>query len=110
MATKEIINIGFTLTLIAFGIPLFAKDRAVADNACPYETYLRVDNRCLNISEPGLGSMTAQLNADSVKKVNRELAEVSKELDDLSAELDKFCVEQSETSESSEILQDVCQD
>ena len=110
MATKEIINTGFTLTLIAFGLPLFAKDRAIANNPCLYETYLRVDNRCLGISEPGSGSITAQLNADSVKKVNRELAEVSKELDDLSEELDNFCVEQRETSERSEILQDVCQD
>ena len=91
------------------GIPLFAKDRAVADNTCPYETYLRVDNRCLGISEPGLDTITAQLDADSVKKVNRQLAEVSKELDDLSEELDEFCVKQPEISEGAEILQDICQ-
>lgn len=110
MATKEIINIGFTLTLIALGIPLFAKDRAIANNACPYETYLRVDNKCLGISESGLGTVTAQLNTSSIEQVSRELAEVSQELDDLSEELDEFCVEQPQTSAQAKILQDVCQD
>ena len=108
MATKEIINIAFTLPLIAFCLPLFAEDRVKAENGCPFETYLRVDDKCLDVSEPGLDSITAQLNSDSVREVSREIKQVSKELKDLSEELDEFCIEPKTPTEA-EISEDVCQ-
>lgn len=109
MATKEIINIVFTLPLIAFCLPLFAEDRVKAENSCPFETYLRVDNKCLDISEPGLESITAKLDPHSVREVSREIKQVSKELEDLSEELKEVCVEQPKIAAEAEILEDVCQ-
>ena len=109
MATKEIINNIITLPLIALCLPLFVEDRITVENGCPYETYLRVDNKCLDISEPGLNYLTAKLDPNSVKEVDREIEDVSKELKELSAELEEFCVEKLETSTQIRIIRDVCQ-
>lgn len=110
MATKEIINNIITLPLIALCLPLFVEDRITAEHSCPYETYLRVDNKCLDISERGLNDLTAKLDTNSIKEVDREIEDVSKELEELSAELKEFCVKQQpETSTQKEIIQDVCQ-
>ena len=109
MATKEIINIVFTLPLIAFCLSLFAEDRAKAENGCPFETYLRVDDKCLDISEPGLESITAKLDPNSVREVSHEIKQVSKELEDLGEELEEVCIERSQTAAEAKILEDVCQ-
>ena len=112
MATKEIkeiSNIVCTLPLIAFCLPLFGDDRVKAVSNCPFETYLRVDNKCLDISEPGLESITAELNPNSVREVSREIKQVSKELKDLSEELEEVCVERPKTIAEAKTLEDVCQ-
>jgi predicted transcriptional regulator len=110
MATKEIISNIITLPLIALCLPLFVEDRLTAEHGCPYETYLRVDNKCLDISEQGLNDLIAKLDTNSIEKVDREIEDVSKELEELSAELKEFCVKQQpETSTQKEIIQDVCQ-
>lgn len=50
MATKEIIDrIKLTLPLIALCLPLFVEEQITAKNGCPYETYLRIDEKCLDI-------------------------------------------------------------
>lgn len=110
MATKERINnIKITLPLIALCLPLFVKYQVTAENGCPYETYIRVDGKCLDISQQGLDNITAELDSSLVAEVNKEVKQVNKELKELSQELEEFCVEQPETSTQIEILKNVCQ-
>lgn len=111
MTTKEKRkNIGTTLPLIALCIPLFANYSAAMENSCPYETYLRVDDKCLDISQEGLNDITQELDSSSVKEVNKEVAELSEELEELSEELEELCLEeQPETNAQIEIIEDVCQ-
>jgi len=111
MATKEKINqIKITLPLIAVCLPLFANHYAKAENSCPYETYIRVEGKCVDISEEGLNDIAEELEVDAVKEVNKEIEEVSQELEELSEELEEFCLtEQPETSTHVEIMEDVCQ-
>lgn len=111
MATKERVNqIKITLPLIALCLPLFANHYARAENGCPYETYIHVEGKCVDISEEGLNDMTEKFEDSEVKEVSKEIEEVSQELEELSEELDEFCVEQQpETSTQVEIVEDVCQ-
>lgn len=111
MATKERINqIKITLPLIAVCLPLFANHYAKAENSCPYETYLRVEGKCVDISEEGLNDIAEELEVDAVKEVSQEIAEVSQELEELREELSDFCsLEQPETSAQVGIMEDVCQ-
>ncbi len=103
-------QIKITLPLIALCLPLFAKHYVTAENGCPYETYLRVDNKCVDISQEGLYKITKKLDENSVKEVTQEIEEVGQELQDLSEELNEFCVtEQPETPAQIEIMDDVCQ-
>lgn len=109
--TKEKINqIGITLPLIALSLPLFANHYAKADNSCPYETYIHVEEKCIDISEQGLGNLTQELEDDAVLEVSKEIKQVSQELADLGDELEEFCLElQPETSAEVEIVEDICQ-
>lgn len=111
MATKERINqIKITLPLIALCLPLFVNHYVKAENSCPYETYIRVEGKCVDISAEGLNDIAEELEIDAVQEVNQEIAEVSQELEELGAELAEFCVEeQPETSAQVEIMEDVCQ-
>ena len=95
MATKERINqIKITLPMIALCLPLFANHYAKAENACPYETYLRLENKCVDISQQGLYEITEELERNTVTEVSKEIEEVSQELEDLSEELEELCVEE----------------
>ena len=110
MASKERINhIKLTLPLIALCLPLFVEYQVTAENGCPYETYIRVDGKCLDISQQGLDNISEELDSNLVAKVNKEVNQVSKELEELSQELEELCVEQAETLTQSEILENVCQ-
>lgn len=111
MASKERINqIRITLPLIALCLPLFANHYVKAENSCPFETYIRVEKKCVDISEDGLNGITAELASNAAKEVSKEIAEVNQELEELSAELEEFCLEeQPETSTQVEIMEDVCQ-
>lgn len=114
MATQERINqIGITLSLIALCLPLFVNYHVKAKNSCPYETYIRVDQKCVDISAQGLGEITAKLDRidqNGVEEVTQEIAEVSNELEDLSQELEEYCLkEQPITDYQVEIMSDVCQ-
>ena len=111
MATKEKVNqIRITLPLIALSLPLFVNHYVKAENSCPYETYIRVEGKCVDISEQGLNNITQELEDDTVLEVSKEIEEVSQELEELGDELEEFCVEsQPETSTQIEIVEDVCQ-
>lgn len=111
MATKEKTNqIKITLPLIALCLPLFANHYVTAENGCPYETYIRVDNKCVDISQKGLNEITKELDKNAVKEVSKEIEEVGLELEELSEELEEFCIEtKPETSSQVEIMSDVCQ-
>ena len=111
MAKKERVNqIRITLPLIALCLPLFANHYAKAENSCPYETYIRVEGKCVDISEEGLNDITEELEGSGVEEVSKEIEEVSQELEELGEELAEFCSsEQPETSTQVEILEDVCQ-
>lgn len=111
MATKERVNqIRITLPLIALCFPLFVNHYVKAENSCPYETYIRVEGKCVDISEGGLNDITEELNSSAVKEVNKEIEQVSQELEELGEELEEFCVEeQPETATQVEIMEDVCQ-
>ncbi|MEM8677035.1 MAG: hypothetical protein AAGF83_24755 [Cyanobacteria bacterium P01_G01_bin.67] len=108
--TERIDQIKITLPLIALCLPLFAKHYVIAENGCPYETYLHVDNKCVDISEQGLSEITESLDTDAVHEVNQEIEEVGQQLADLSAELAEFCVtKQPETTAQIEIIENICQ-
>lgn len=111
MATNEKKkNIKFTLPLIALCVPLFANYSATVENGCPFETYLRVDDKCLDISKEGLNDITEELDSTSIKQVNKEVSELSEELEELSEELEELCIEeQPQTASQIEIIEDVCQ-
>ena len=111
MVTKEKKNnIKITLPLVALCLPLFANHSAMVENGCPYETYLRVDGKCLDISQEGLNDITEELDSNSVEEVSQEVEELSEELEELSEELAELCVEeQPETNAQIEIMEDVCQ-
>ncbi|MEM8832189.1 MAG: hypothetical protein AAGE96_22990 [Cyanobacteria bacterium P01_G01_bin.19] len=103
-------NIKITLPLIALCVPLFANYSATINNGCPFETYVRVDGKCLDISEKGLSNISKELDSESVMEVNKEAEDLNEELEDLSEELEEFCIEeQPETNSQIEILKDVCQ-
>jgi predicted transcriptional regulator len=106
MFTKEKVNnIKITLSLIALCVPLFANHSAMIENSCPYETYVRVDGKCLDISQEGLSNITEELNRN-----NNSVTEVSTEVKELSQELEKLCgLGQPETTSQIEIMADVCQ-
>lgn len=111
MLTKERIdNIKITLPLIALCLPLFAKYSISAENSCPYQIYMHLDGKCLDISEQGLNNITEEIDSSFFKEVNKEIEEVSKELEELSEEVEEFCLEQNpETPAQIEIMQDMCQ-
>lgn len=111
MVTKERINnIKITLPLVALCLPLFVEYSVTAENSCPYETYMHLEGKCLDISEKGLNNITEEIDSSLVKEVNKELAEVNKELEELNNELEEFCVEEHpETSTQIEIMEDMCQ-
>ena len=111
MVTKEKKNnIKLTLPLIALCVPLFANYSAAIENGCPYETYVRVDGKCLDISENGLNEITEKLDSDFVREVNKEIEQVSQELEELSQELEELCVEERpENNSQIEIMENVCQ-
>ncbi len=99
-----------TLPLIALCMPLFANYSATIENGCPFETYVRVEGKCLDISHEGLNDITEELDSNLVKEVNKEVAELSEELSELSEELEELCIEeQPETASQIEIMEDVCQ-
>ena len=111
MLTKELIdNIKITLPLIALCLPLFAKHSISAENGCPYQVYMHLDGKCLDISEQGLNNITEELDSSLVKEVSKEIEEVSKELEDLTQEVEEFCSEEiPETLAQIEIMHDMCQ-
>ena len=53
-------NIKITLSLIALCVPLFVRYSVTAENSCPYETYMHIDNKCLDISEKALSNLTEE--------------------------------------------------
>lgn len=103
-------SIRTTLPLIAFCMPLFANYSAAMENSCPYETYLRIDDKCLDISQEGLDDITKELDSSSFNEVNQEVVELNEELEELSEELEELCVEEEpETNSQIEIMENVCQ-
>lgn len=118
MAKKELINnIKITLPLIALSLPLFANYHVTAENGCPYETYIRLEGKCIDISEQGLNEISDELDTPNVEEVSQEIEEVNQELEELGEELEELgeeikelCIkEQPETQVQEEILEDMCQ-
>ena len=110
MKKKKSNNIRITLSLIGLCLPLFAKYSVTAENGCPYETYMRVDGKCLDISQEGLDNMTTNLDANSRKEVKREIKELNEEIEDLSEELNYLCIrEKIESKSQIEMIENVCQ-
>ena len=111
MVTKEKKkNITITLPLIALCVPLFSNYSAAIENGCPFETYVRVEGKCLDISQEGLNGITQELDSNLVKEVNKEVAELGEELEELNEELEELCIEeQPKTASQIEIMEDVCQ-
>ena len=82
MATEEQVNqIKITLPLIAVCLPLFVNHYVKAENSCPYETYIRLEERCVDISEQGLNEITQELEDDAVLEISKEIESVSQELE-----------------------------
>ena len=103
-------QITITLPLVALCLPLFADYSASLKNSCSYDVYLRVNGKCLDISQEGLNDLTEELDSESAIEVTQEIVEVNQELEDLSQELAKLCLEeQPETVSEIEIIQEVCQ-
>ena len=103
-------NIKITLPLIALCLPLSFEHYLKAENTCPYETYIRIEGKCIDISEQGLDKITLELGAAHITEVNKEIESVSQELEELKEEVAEFCVEeQPETEVQVEIMEDMCQ-
>lgn len=82
MATNEKVNqIKITLSLTAVCLPLFVNHYVKAENSCPYETYIRLEERCVDISEQGLKEITQELEDDAVLEISKEIESVSQELE-----------------------------
>ena len=111
MARKELINnIKITLPLIALCLPLSANYYVTAENGCPYETYIRVEGKCIDISEAGLNEIYEELDTDNIEEVSKEIEEVSQELEELGEEVAELCInKQPETASQAEILENICQ-
>ena len=76
MATKELIhNIKITLPLIALCLPLSAKYYAIAENGCPYETYIRIEGKCIDISAEGLQNITKEPRFNGKQVVIKEFVQ-----------------------------------
>jgi len=91
-------------------LPLSFEHYLKADNTCPYETYIRIEGKCIDISEQGLDKITLELGTPHITEVNKEIKEVSQELKELKEEIAEFCVEeQPETETQIEIMEDMCQ-
>lgn len=110
MKKERINNIKITLSLIALSLPLFVKYSVTAQNGCPYETYMRVDGKCLDISQEGLNNITKDLDSNSAKEVKKEIKELNEEIEDLSQELEDLCAqEKPERKFQIETIENVCQ-
>ena len=111
IARKELVrHIKITLPLVALCLPLSAQYYVKEQNACPYETYIRVEGKCIDISEEGLSDIAKELDTPNVKEVNQEIREVNQELIELGEEVAELCLEeQPETLAQVEILEDICQ-
>lgn len=97
-------HLKITLPLIAFCLPLFVKYSVEAENSCPYENYMLIDQKCLDISQTGLTDLTEELD-------NTSFEDVSQDIEELGAQLTELCTEeQSVDSAESEILKEMCQD
>lgn len=105
MAKKEKFhNFKITLPLIALCLPLFANQYVTAENGCPFETFIRVEGKCLDISAKGIDNIAEQLDIESVEEINREI-------EDLSEEIKELCViENPEHTAQINIVEDMCQD
>jgi hypothetical protein len=107
---NKINNIKITLSLIALCLPLFVKYYAQAKNSCPYETYLHLDGKCLDVSTEGLNNITEELNTNSVNEVNQEIANINQGLENISDQLDELCVTKTpETLTQIDIVENICQ-
>lgn len=111
MACKEKRNqIRITLPLVALCLPIFANYSASLENVCSYDTYLRVNGKCLDISQEGLNDLTEELDNESAMEITQEIVEVNQELEELSQELEELCLEEQPVTISAiEIMQEVCQ-
>ena len=114
-AEKKTNQIKIILPLIALCLPLFANYNVKAENACPYKTYIHVDDKCMDISAEGLQEITEEIDSDAVADVSQEIKDVSEELSELSTELNELCDreayrQQPQTTEQTEAIEDVCQD
>ncbi len=90
MATKEKINqIKITLPLVALCLPLFANHQVIAENGCPFETYLRLEEKCVDISKSGFSNITQEIDDHEIKEINLEIKQVSQKLAEFNSELAK---------------------
>ncbi len=97
MSRKDSVdNIKITLSLIALCVPLFVRYSVTAENSCPYETYMHLNGKCLDISEKALSNISEELDNNFIEELSEEIAE--------------FCLEQQpQTSTRIEIREDMCQ-
>lgn len=112
MKKEKINNLKITLSFVALCLPLFAKYSVTAQNGCPYETYVRIDGKCLDISQEGLNDIIEELDSNSVeiKDVNQEVKELNQDLNELSKELKELCVtEHPQETSKIKIMENVCQ-
>jgi hypothetical protein len=95
-------KVRFILPLIALCLPLFVEYGVSADNTCPYETYIYLQGKCVNLSTERLHTVPDE-SSNIIKKVDRKLQQ-------LNQELTKLCNEESATNEpTAEIIEEMCQ-
>jgi hypothetical protein len=95
-------KVRFILPLIALCLPLFVEYGVSADNSCPYEKYIFLEGKCVDLSEDRLNEVNKQANK-SIKKVDREIKQLNRELN-------KLCSLTATTEPSSEkLIAEMCQ-
>jgi len=99
-------HLKITLPLIAFCLPLFFKYSVKAKNSCPYEIYMHIDEKCLDISRTGLNNLTQELNNISAEGISKEVEELGEELGE---ELTEICTEEQPVDSAQiEIMEEMC--
>ena len=74
MTSKKKTNqIKITLPLIALCIPLFANHHVTAESGCPFDTYLRLESKCVDISQQELNEIVEEINDNSIAEVSRQI-------------------------------------
>jgi hypothetical protein len=95
-------KVRFILPLVALCLPLFVEYGVSADNSCPYQTYIYLEGKCVDLSTERLNTTSNEPNK-AIEKVDREVRQLNQELTELCSE------ELTSREPTEEIVEEMCQ-